>query len=34
MDLEEALEFLSDEFDIERGEYAHEVGRSVAELRD
>lgn len=34
MDLEEAVEFLSDEFDIERSEYVQEVGRSVSELRD
>ena len=34
MHLDETLEFLSEEFDIERSEYVQEVGRSVAELRD
>ena len=34
MAMEETLDFLSEEFDIERSEYVREVGRSVAELCD
>ncbi len=34
MELDETLEFLSEELDIERSEYVRAVGRSVADLRD
>ncbi len=34
MDLNETLEFLSEELDIERSEHVREGGRSVADLRD
>lgn len=34
MDLDETLDYLSDELEIERSEYVREVGRSVADLRD
>lgn len=34
MDLDETLDYLSEELEIERSEYVREVGRSVADLRD
>lgn len=34
MDLEETVDYLAEEFDLERSDYVREVGQSVADLRD
>ena len=34
MSLEETVDYLAEEFDLERSEHVREVGQSVAELRD
>ena len=34
MSLEETVDYLAEEFDLERSENVREVGQSVAELRD
>ena len=34
MDLEETVDYLAEEFDLERSDYVREAGQSVADLRD
>jgi hypothetical protein len=34
MDLEETVDYLAEEFNLERSEHVREVGQSVADLRD
>ncbi|EMA14840.1 hypothetical protein C435_15102 [Haloarcula marismortui ATCC 33799] len=34
MDLEETVDYLAEEFNLERSEHVREVGQSVAYLRD
>ena len=34
MDLEETIDYLAEELDLERSEHVHNVGQSVARLRD
>ena len=34
MSLEETIDYLAEEFDLERSAHVPEVGQSVAELRD
>ncbi len=34
MSLEEIVDYLAEEFDLERSEYVREAGQSLAELRD
>lgn len=34
MNLEETLDYMAEEYDLERSDYAREIGRRVAHLRD
>lgn len=34
MNLEETVDYLAEEFDLERSDHVREVGQSVAQLRD
>lgn len=34
MSLDETVDYLAEEFDLERSEHVREVGEAVAELRD